>query len=582
MLKKGVFTISIDTELAWGTFDHGGHIKYKDAYKKYRFLVSEILKLFRKYEIPATWAIVGHLFLDNCSKEAGRLHSDIVRPNYSWHKEDWFDSDPGTDISRDNFWYGSDIVEMIQGAVPKQEIASHSFCHTIFSDPGCLKETAESDVAKCVALAREKGIELKSFTFPRNSPGHLDVLAGHGFKVFRGKDAAYFDLSPAILRKAVFLLGDMLTVTPPVVEPRFILGDRLIELKGSMLFRFAHGASRFIQKGVRFKKAKKGIDRAISEGKIFNLWFHPISFAWKTPEMLKELEEILEYAVGRRQQGDLKILTLQEIGDMYTDAGKDNDTYNPKAISLHNDRACLFKGDYSDDLSLYYSNAFKYGRKKVTSAFLSFLGGLNNGARLLEVGSGTGYYLDLAHKQGFDCMGIDLAENMIKQSRTSYPDIPVQIADARRMPFLDNSFDAVVSIETLRYFSDRDSFLSEIFRVVKPGGKIFITAAPLFSINIYGIFNTLCRLFNLRSLISCFQSFETVGSLKRRLEKCGFELISSRGYFFGPYFLLDRIQPKLSSFLMRRLEKFDDNLGEIGLIRDFSNHLVAIARKPDK
>ncbi|MDP3787102.1 MAG: methyltransferase domain-containing protein [Candidatus Omnitrophota bacterium] len=582
MSRQGIFVISIDTELAWGTFDHGGHIKYSEAYKRYRSIVSKILELFSKYEIRATWAIVGHLFLDACTKENGRLHPDIVRPTYSWYQNDWFDCDPGTDISRDDFWYGSDIVEMIKKAAPKQEIASHSFCHTIFSDEGCSRQTAESDIAKCVILARDKGIKLNTFVFPRNSPGHLDILSEYGFRVFRGKDAASLSLGPRILNKAAFLFNDMLPTTPPVVTPNFVLGHRLIEIKGSMLFRFAHGASRFIPKDVRLKKAKKGIERAIKEKKIFHIWLHPISFAWRTAEMFDEFAAILEYADNRRKEDDLEIRTLQEIGDMYVDETGESDNFNPRAVILHNDRSRTFKEDYSDDLSYYHSNAFKYGRKKLGSALASFLDILNAGDRVLEVGSGTGYNLSIMRKRRLNCTGIDLSENMVRQSLTSYPDIPVQLADVRRLPFPNDTFDAVVSVETLRYFSDREPFLKEIFRVVRPGGRIFITAAPLLSANTYGILNTLCRFLKLKSLISCYQSFETAGSLKRRLEEAGFDTISVRGYFFGPYFLLDKIRPGLSSFLMRRLEGVDDALSRFDLIRNFSNHLVSVARKPDR
>ncbi|MDP2942717.1 MAG: methyltransferase domain-containing protein, partial [Candidatus Omnitrophota bacterium] len=439
---------------------------------------------------------------------------------------DWFDCDPGTDISRDDFWYGSDIVEMIKKAAPKQEIASHSFCHTIFSDEGCSRQTAESDIAKCVILARDKGIKLNTFVFPRNSPGHLDILSEYGFRVFRGKDVASLSLGPRILSKAAFLFNDMLPTTPPVVTPNFVLGHRLIEIKGSMLFRFAHGASRFIPKDVRFKKAKKGIERAIKEKKIFHIWLHPISFAWRTAEMFDEFTAILEYADNRRKEDGLEIRTLQEIGDMYLDETGESDNFNSQAVILHNDRSRAFKEDYSDDLSCYHSNAFKYGRKKMGSALASFLDTLNAGDRVLEVGSGTGYNLSIMRKRRLNCTGIDLSENMVRQSLTSYPDIPVQLADARRLPFPNDTFDAVVSVETLRYFSDREPFLKEIFRVVRPGGRIFITAAPLLSANTYGILNTLCRYLNLKSLISCYQSFETGGSLKRRLEEAGFDTIS--------------------------------------------------------
>lgn len=581
MLEKGVFTISIDTELAWGTFDHGGHIKYAEAYKKYRLIISELLKLFERYDIPATWAIVGHLFLDSCTKENGKLHPDIIRPKHNRFSGDWFSCDPGTDIYKDIFWYGSDIVDTIRDAVPKQEIACHSFSHPIFSDTGCSEEAAKSDVAKCVALAKEKGIELKSFTFPRNSPGHLKVLSDYGFRVFRAEDSAFCNWKPNLFRKGLLLLFDMFPTTPPVVEPKPIFDDRLLEVKGSMLFRFAQGASRFVPKGTRFKKARKGIDAAIENKKVFHLWLHPISFAWKTPEMLDEFRDVLEYAARRRNEGSLKIATLQGIGDIYLNEGKNKDKFNPQAVVLHNKSSRTFRQDYSDDLLLYHANAFKYGRKKIESALLSFLRNFSNGVRILDVGSGTGYYLNLINRQGLNCVGIDLSENMVRQSSAVYPHLKIQIADARKLPFADNSFDAVISVETLRYFSDRGTLLKEIFRVTKPGGSIFITAAPLLSANCYGIFNTLCRIFNLRSPVSCFQSFETVSSLRQRLSAAGFGDISIKGYFFGPYFLLDKICPKASPFLMRRLENFDDGIAKHNLTRNFSNHLVAIARKPN-
>lgn len=580
MLEKGIFTISIDTELAWGTFDHGGHIKYQDAYKKYRFIIAELLRLFKRYEISATWAIVGHLFLDSCKKENGKLHPDIVRPKHNWFPYDWFNCDPGTDISMDNFWYGGDIVNMIKDATPKQEIACHSFCHPIFSDVGCSEETAKSDVAKCVALAKERGVELKSFTFPRNLPGHLDILSEYGFETFRGRDAAFCNLRSDFLRKAMLLFSDMFPVAPPVVEPNLIFDNRLLEVKGSMLFRFAHGASRIIPKRTRFMKAKKGIDAAIKKKKVFHLWLHPISFAWKTSQMLDEFRDILEYASSRRNEGTLKIATLQQIGNVCFKEGDNKDKFNPQAVVLHNKRSRTFKEDYSDDLSLYHSNAFKYGRKKIELALSDFLRNLNNGNRILDIGSGTGYFLNIMRRRGFNCVGIDLSENMIRQLKSTYPDLTVHIADARGLPFSDSTFDAVISIETLRYFSDRGSLLKEIFRVTKPEGLVFITAAPLYSSNFYGFFNTACRLLNLKSLVSCFQSFETVGSLKRRFKEMGFTDISINGYFFGPYFWLDKITPKASPFLLKRFEKLDNELAKYNFLRNFSNHLVVVARKP--
>jgi ubiquinone/menaquinone biosynthesis C-methylase UbiE len=392
-------------------------------------------------------------------------------------------------------------------------------------------------------------------------------------------------LGPAVLRRGISLLSDIFALTPPMVKPELALDGKLVGVKGSMLFRFAYGASKFIPKGARFKKARKGIDRAIRQEGIFHLWFHPISFAWETKRMLGEFEQILEYACQQKKKGALDILTLQEadrakFGNINFGLDTDKDRFNPKSIALHNDRSISFRREYEGGLSGYHLDAFRYGRKKIEFALQNFLNTLNNKSRILDVGCGTGFFLNLIRGKGFNCVGIDVSENMLRQLKDTYSYLTVQIADARKIPYRDNCFDAVVSIETLRYFSNRDSLLKEIFRVTKPAGSIFITAAPLLSCNIYGLFNTFCRFLRLNSVVSCFQSFETAGSLNNRIEKAGFEDIAINGYFFGPYFLFDKMHLNIGSFLMKKFERIDDKLSKISLLRNFSNHLIVTARKP--
>jgi len=203
-------------------------------------------------------------------------------------------------------------------------------------------------------------------------------------------------------------------------------------------------------------------------------------------------------------------------------------------------------------------------------------------SKVLDLGCGTGYFLNRLIEQNFKAIGVDLSNQMLKELKEANGSACVQRADARNLPFQDNTFDAVISIETIRYFSDRSVMLNEIFRVLKPNGLAFITAAPLFSGNLYGIFNTLCRLLRLKPLVSCYQSFETAGSLKRRLLLAGFENVKIKGHFFGPYFILDKISPRVSAKLISRFERFDDRLSKIKILRNFSNHLVVIARKLKK
>jgi|AntRauMinimDraft_4_1070384.scaffolds.fasta_scaffold02396_2 hypothetical protein len=81
---KGVFTISLDTELAWGAFDKGNVDRYEDAYRNTPEVINRLCDLFDEYEIPATWAVVSHL-LESCDGD----HSDRLSPDFEW-VDDWF------------------------------------------------------------------------------------------------------------------------------------------------------------------------------------------------------------------------------------------------------------------------------------------------------------------------------------------------------------------------------------------------------------------------------------------------------------------------------------------------------------
>ena len=90
-------------------------------------MIAEILDLFTRHEISATWAVVGHLLLDHCAANGGRPHPDIVRPSYSWLDGDWFDIDPCSTLAEAPAFYGRDIVAAIAGCgSPRRSAAIRS------------------------------------------------------------------------------------------------------------------------------------------------------------------------------------------------------------------------------------------------------------------------------------------------------------------------------------------------------------------------------------------------------------------------------------------------------------------------
>jgi peptidoglycan/xylan/chitin deacetylase (PgdA/CDA1 family) len=310
-LDRGVFLLSLDFELIWGTLDLFGPEGFRRACLAERELVPRLLGLLARYRVSATWCIVGHLFLDRCPKDAHPRHPEIVRPRHAWKRGDWFAEDPGGDEASQPLFFGRGLVRQIHDCPVAQEIGSHSFSHVIFGDPGCSRECADSELRASVLAARELGIKLRSFAFPRNSVGHLDVLRDHSFASFRGPGPRWYEQEepPGPLARLARLVDVLLAKQPPALLPRFA-GEGLWDLPGSMIYHPMHGLRRYIPLGLRVKRASKGLRAAANEKKLFHLWFHPTNLADESETMFEGLEKILFEVSALRDQGRLETLTM--------------------------------------------------------------------------------------------------------------------------------------------------------------------------------------------------------------------------------------------------------------------------------
>ncbi len=315
VLKKGIFTISLDFELIWGTADLFGVENFRQACEIEREeVVDRLLDLFNEFKIPATWCTVGHLFLENCQSASGEKHPEIARPRHKWHEADWFIHDPCSNEVSEPLFYGKSLVEKILGSTVKQEIGSHSFSHIIFGDGGCSVESARTDIAECVKAAEKFGIELNSFAFPRDKVGYLEILSEFGFTTYRGAIPKWYEQGEtrSIVKRLAHLWDVITAASPPTVLPEYEPGG-LLNIPGSMIFFPMHGIRRYIPMSRRVKRARKGLDLAASEKRIFHLWFHPTNMSFEIDRMFDGLREILEYAEKLREKGELETLSMIEI-----------------------------------------------------------------------------------------------------------------------------------------------------------------------------------------------------------------------------------------------------------------------------
>ena len=109
----GMFTLSLDFELIWGTRDKRGQAFRRQCERERSVVIDRLLTLLASYDISATWCVLGHLFLDHCLAVDGRMHPEIVPPHHSWVEGDWFVDDPGTSEQADPIYYGRSLVTRI-------------------------------------------------------------------------------------------------------------------------------------------------------------------------------------------------------------------------------------------------------------------------------------------------------------------------------------------------------------------------------------------------------------------------------------------------------------------------------------
>jgi hypothetical protein len=312
--SKAKFVISIDTELAWGSIYDEKILNGKyESFLRTRTAIKEILHLFEKYHISATWAIVGHLMLESCSKEHGIKHPDVVRPNYGWFDKDWFYYDPCIRNEGNSIWYGHDIVKRISSCKVQQEIGSHSFSHIMFGDKGCNGASAESDIKKWVEIAALHNIQPYSFVFPFNSEGHYEILKQHDFKIYRSKNTeGYLKIKNKNIKRIIQLLDRIFAICPTTGTVE-INKTGLITTRGDLCYFRYKGWKNYLTWKSAVIKTKKGIDRAIDKGEVFHFWFHPFEIATNLSESIKDLDEIMSYASKKINEGLIENKTMNQL-----------------------------------------------------------------------------------------------------------------------------------------------------------------------------------------------------------------------------------------------------------------------------
>jgi SAM-dependent methyltransferase len=102
----------------------------------------------------------------------------------------------------------------------------------------------------------------------------------------------------------------------------------------------------------------------------------------------------------------------------------------------------------------------------------------NAGARVLDVGCGVGQVVARLTEAGFEAHGLDVSEPSIERARRFCP--LCQVYDGSALPFPDNHFAAVGALNVLEHVETPEAFLTELVRVLSPGGKVVVSSPNFF------------------------------------------------------------------------------------------------------
>ena len=305
-MKNPSLVISLDFELHWGVFDTYGE-RYNDNILGARLAIPKILSLFEKYNINATWAVVGFLF--NEDKNDHAKYNPLLRPSYQDQRLNSYNCTFGTDESSDKLHYAHSIIKLIQEC-PNQELASHSYSHYYCQAKGQTIVEFDDDIKSAVIIAKDKfNVDLKSFVFPKNEVNYeyLEVLKKYSFSTYR-------DSSPAIFKRIFFdrifrLMNTFLKLSKYSVNT-VVEHQGLKAIKGD---RFLRPHTFSFLNYLMLRRIKNEMTFAAKNNSIYHLWWHPHNFGKNLGKNLDNLEIILKEYATLQKKFNMKSVSMKDL-----------------------------------------------------------------------------------------------------------------------------------------------------------------------------------------------------------------------------------------------------------------------------
>jgi SAM-dependent methyltransferase len=169
-----------------------------------------------------------------------------------------------------------------------------------------------------------------------------------------------------------------------------------------------------------------------------------------------------------------------------------------------------------------------WGNYEANLSFLTKTGLLSSRLNVLEIGCGKGAIVRALHAKGHRVCGIDRDLAVLREGRAPDAAVTTLAASGDALPFRDGEFDVVLSFDVFEHIPDSDRHVSEVSRVLKPGGS-YLIQTPNKLTNVPFETVRFSRKYGLRNAFKFLEypehcALHTYWSLRRRLERHGFHV----------------------------------------------------------
>lgn len=228
----------------------------------------------------------------------------------------------------------------------------------------------------------------------------------------------------------------------------------------------------------------------------------------------------------------------------------------------------------ADQAEIIWSWDSPSGRRRAQRRAELFVeaGGLGPGARALELGCGTGLFLEKVAACGAGLAGLDLSEDLLARARQRVgpaPNVRLVRGNAEDLPFPSGAFDAVYGSSVLHHL-DLERALGETLRVLRGGGRAVFAEPNIVNPQVAFMFyvGLTKKYFGVSPDEMAFSRFRAA----RALRAAGFTEIAVKPF--------DYLHPATPAGWIDRVARLGMWLEAVPLLREVSGSLLLTARRP--